>query len=305
MKKVGISSTLATFKHRIERLYLKKYRIQLSQQPLDGKIHFEFAQAAFKLGLNDLAFAELRNAEYLNFDLNKVKSLNNKINRSLRDLTKLDVNQYQRFYILQSHLNKILQKKESILDIGGGHGILAQYMSGNQYFLVEPSVNGISGLKLPFGDNCFDAVVTCHVLEHIAPDDRNLFIDELVRVASKNVLIFNPFKNSDLDETERLQLILEVTKAPWAEEHLKYGLPKLEEITDYLSTQGLLFTLKEYGDIYASIATVFMSYFAEKIDGHKLLKINQHLNQNYDQMGHSKYPTNIMIVIATDNKKRH
>jgi len=75
----------------------------------------------------------------------------------------------------------------------------------------------------------------------------------------------------------------------------------MNEITDYLSSQGLSFTIKEYGDIYASIATVFMSYFAQKVSNVDLVKINQHLNRKYDQLGHSKYPTNIMIVITQTN----
>jgi ubiquinone/menaquinone biosynthesis C-methylase UbiE len=278
--------------------FLRKYRIRLSKKPLDGVTHYDFAGTAIKFGLFDLANAELKSTEFLGFDCNKITMLNNKIKRALTDLTELDVNQYQRFKVLQTHLNKLLKNGESILDIGGGHGILSQFMPDNRYFLVEPSANGISGLKLPFSDNSFDAVVTCHVLEHIAADERPMFINELVRVAKKNVLIFNPFKNKELDEFERLQLILEVTKATWAKEHIECGLPSIEEIADYLSSQSLSFTIKEYGDLYASVATVFMSYFAGKTNKDALLKINQHLNIKYDQMSSSKYPTNIMIEIT-------
>lgn len=298
MNIIDIGSIPRKLRYRLGQLYFKKYLDQLSAKPLTGEIHFNFAKAAHKFGLSDLAHAELKSAEYLGFDHNNFKSLNNKIKKSLQDLTKLDVNQYQRFKILQLHLNKLLKRDESILDIGGGHGILSQFMPYNKYFLVEPSVNGISGLKLPFTKNSFNAVVTCHVLEHIEADDRTLFIDELVRVAKKYVLIFNPFKNKELDEIERLQLIFEMTKASWAEEHMKCGLPKLDQIIDYLSSQGLHFTIEEYGDIYASVATVFMSYFAGKVNKSALFKINQHLNIKYNQMGHSNYPTNIMIVIT-------
>ena len=185
-------------KRRLGLRILHKYRISLSEKPLDGVIHYNFAREAISFGLYNIANAELRNAEYLGVAQDKISSLNNKIRASLSELTKLDVNQYQRFIILQTHLQKLLKAGDSILDIGGGHGILSQFVPDNRYFLIEPSVNGISGLKLPFPDNSFDAVVTCHVLEHINVDDRPLFINELVRVAKKMYLFLTHLKIMNL-----------------------------------------------------------------------------------------------------------
>jgi len=99
---------------------------------------------------------------------------------------------------------------------------------------------------------------------------------------------------------ERLNLILEVTNATWAKEHIECGLPCIEEITEYLSSQHLSFITKEYGNIYSTIATIFMSYFSEKVHSDALVKINRHLNQKYNQLDSSRYPVNIMIVITKD-----
>lgn len=297
MMKIINFKNLKLLPQKINLRRLRKYRPQLSRQPLNAEIHYNSANVANKLGQYNLSHAELRSSEYLGLNSEKIKTLTNKNRKQLGDLIELDVNQYQRFVILQTHLNELLKNGDSILDVGGGHGILSQFMPDNRYFLVEPSINGVSGLKLPFPDNSFNAVVACHVLEHVAANDRPMFINELIRVSRKNVLIFNPFKNEHLDEMERLKLILDVTKAAWAKEHIECGLPAIEEITDYLSSQHLPFTTKEYGNIYSAVATIFMSYFSEKLYAHDLIKINRHLNQRYDQLDSSKYPVNIMIVI--------
>ncbi len=283
---------------KIKAQHLRKFSALLSINPLNAEVHYYFSQAANKLGLYNLSNAELKCAEYLGLDSSEVLALNIKNGARLTELDELDVNQYQRFVVLQTHINKLLKSGDSILDIGGGHGILSQFLPNNRYFLVEPSINGISGLKLPFSDNSFDVVVACHVLEHVEEGSRSIFINEMLRVSKKHVLIFNPFKNELLDEMERMQLIFNLTKMAWVKEHIECGLPTVEEITGYLSSLRLSFVVKGYGDIYASVASVFMAYYAEKLCRDDFVKVKRHLNQKYDQLSSSKYPVNIMIEIT-------
>lgn len=278
--------------------YLMKYQEIISKTPLESVNHFYFARDAFKRGFYNLANAELKCAEFLGHEKSDIEQIRKENNQQLPALDVLDVNQFQRFTVLKSYLDRLTNKGDSILDIGGGHGILSRFMPEHDYFLIEPSVNGISGLELPFNDNTFDVVVTCHVLEHIPQDQRERFIDELVRVARKSVLIFNPFKIKELDEVSRLELVLDITGAEWAKEHLECGFPYIEETTNYIKSKDLQFNVDAFGDIYTATATVFMSYFASKVNPEALEKINRHLNVNYDQLNRSDYPTNYMIEIT-------
>jgi len=287
-----------TFKKKFGFSGLGQYRLALAESPLDGNIHYDFSKAAARFGQYNLALSELKSAEFLGYDATKIAALKKIIEGNLSDCTELDVNQYQRFKVLQFHLKPLLKDGGSVLDIGGGHGILSQFIPTTDYFLIEPAVNGISGEELPFSDNSFDVVVTCHVLEHIPANKRSEFINELLRVAKHKVLIFNPFKSLELDDKKRMELVLDVTNASWAREHLECGLPEVKDVCDYISSRGLSCTVHGYGDIYAATSTIFMSYFAGKRQLHNLKKINKHLNQSYDQLQKSRYPTNIMIEVT-------
>ena len=109
-----------------------------------------------------------------------------------------------------------------MLDVGGGEGLLAQFLDEAkfEYCLAEPTVNGISGIALPFAPKSFDIVVSCHVLEHIPIDDRVVFLDNLVNQARKAVVFLNPFEVPKTHVTERLKLLISITGADWAKEHL-------------------------------------------------------------------------------------
>jgi len=95
------------------------------------------------------------------------------------------------------------------------------------------NVNGISGIDLPFKDKSFDVVVSCHVLEHIPVKDRDVFLDQLCAKAKKSVILHNPFKVDGVDETERLQLHIDIIDAWWAKEHLECSLPSVESIKEF------------------------------------------------------------------------
>lgn len=153
--------------------------------------------------------------------------------------------------------------RPSVLDVGGGRGDLSLYLEDCPYLLAEPGINGLSGLQLPFADDSFDCVVSCHVYEHIPPEQRPLFLDELARVARSKVIMLNPFWIERNDLVERsLQLVYDYSQAGWAKEHLECGMPKVEEVTEWAQRHGHACRVTPNGNKPLTVAMVFVQLMA-------------------------------------------
>ncbi len=95
-------------------------------------------------------------------------------------------------------------QKGEILDVGGGVKGLNRFVKNKVVVtnLAEGEVLA-DGRALPFADNSF-AVVTCmDVLEHIPPQDRGKFINQLKRVAQKMVVLSFPIGTKEHFEAEK------------------------------------------------------------------------------------------------------
>lgn len=186
-------------------------------------------------------------------------------------------NDYNMQFRLRSMADAINQRfpeqLPSVLDVGGGRGDLSHYLHGHRYFLVEPSINGISGLALPFPDNSFDCVVSSHVYEHIVQDQRIAFLDELSRVAKHSVLMLNPFwiEQNDL-VVSSLESIYAFSQASWAIEHLECGMPKIDEVCQWATQRGYDCKYQPNGNKPLTIAMVFVQLLAERQGQHELLR---------------------------------
>jgi SAM-dependent methyltransferase len=275
----------------------KKQEISLESlkvDPLNSKLHFDLANKYFENGNYYSALAELKTAEYLGLDKTEIRNIEPIFKAKIPDLIGMNHNQYFRFKTLSSEIYKnvsSLSEKPTILDIGGGNGELASFIPDYRYCLVEPTVNGINGLKLPFKNESFDLVVSCHVLEHIPIIDREKFLDQLLSKSRKGVILLNPIHIEQTLPNERMQLFIDITNASWAKEHLECSLPTVDSIKEYANKRNIKCHYAPNGTMTTSMALVFFDYLSAHLDKDKYKRINEFFNTKYlDILDSEEFP---------------
>lgn len=235
----------------------------LSTHLISPEYHLQLAKKAISDGEYVTAYAELKSAIFLGLNSLLVSDDMKYIEEMLPSVTKLEHNKYYRLnYLANTVLNIAGTERISCLDVGGGDGSLSLFLKEHHYMLAEPSINNITGTKLPFVDKTFDIVVASHVLEHIVIEERNIFIDELIAKARRAVIILNPFHLDGLDFESEMRLIIKITNVQWAKEHLECSLPRLESIYEYAKDRGLELLIKPVQSASMAFALVFLEYFA-------------------------------------------
>jgi len=92
---------------------------------------------------------------------------------------------------------------------------------------------------LPFRDKSVDAVISLDTLEHVPREFRQLFIDELARIARRYVIIGFPEGNAAERHDAAMEeyFVRQNTEAhKFFVEHREYRIPKLEDLPIYFMT---------------------------------------------------------------------
>jgi len=279
---------------------------RLTKDPLNALLHLQYAIHSLKNNQLYLSFAELKTAEFLGIDGIDIQEFKNVLLSSMPQSEIMNHNQYFRFKSLASELNYRSENNNfTVLDVGGGMGELASFIPEASYCLAEPTVNGISGTSLPFIDHSFDYVVSCHVLEHIPVEDRRLFLDQLLSKSKYGLVLLNPFNIDGTHVDDRLKLVIEVTGAEWAKEHLECTLPRIEDIEDYAKDKQLQVSIKSNGTLTTALALVFVDHFAEKCASKSdWEKVNKFFNMQFDAnvLNSDRYPIGYLVYLSWPEK---
>lgn len=279
----------------------RRLQERIAEDPLNPETHLQYAIAAAKDRMPYLAYAELKTAAFLGADSALVERYAGAFQSALPDPTNMNHNQYSRFAALAAEIRaRSGAEGASVLDVGGGQGQLAAFIPNAAYCLAEPSVNGISGIELPFPDRSFDYVVSCHVLEHIPPESRDPFLNQLVAKARRGVILLNPFRVPGTYVRERLELFIDVTGAQWAQEHLDCSLPTVDDVRAYAERHGLEFSARPNGTLTVSAAFVFVDHFAHHAGRRdEWNKVNAFFNRNFTSLLDSaEYPNAYLVYLG-------
>jgi hypothetical protein len=158
-------------------------------------------------------------------------------------LIQLPFDQYQRYRDVREVVDRLREGSVHwrLLDVGGGE---AEYLPALDFFPNDfvvvadlhalPFQNYIrfDGRRLPFADDAFDVVFSCDTFEHVPPGNRQNFLQEMFRVASRYVVLVAPF-HSRLNELAE-QFVQDVFTAECGKpnqallEHVENGLPDTE-----------------------------------------------------------------------------
>ena len=272
---------------------------RIARDPADAAAHADYAALALQHGKGFLAHAQARNAEWLTPTATNSGRVRIAA-QALPPLSGLGHNAYHRLQALARILREEgLGPTSTVLDVGGGDGELAAFLSPASYFLADPVANGIAATDLPASIGPFDYVVSCHVLEHVEPAARSAFLDALIERAGDAVVLLNPFHLDAAGEQERLRLVIEITDAEWAKEHLQCSLPHLAEIERYALEQGLECTMQPVGALTTTLAHVFVEFFAGSAGmSSELQRINRFFNETLCEAEYSeRYPTGFAVVL--------
>ena len=137
-------------------------------------------------------------------------------------------------YCRHKRMAELITGKGTILDVGGSLKELRHFV--NHPITTVDVIGGdviYQGNDLPFKENSFDIVVSLDTIEHVPAENRPQFLSEALRVAKKQVIIAAPMGTLAHQQAEK-DLAKLHPEDRYLQEHIKYGLPTLVDIKDWV-----------------------------------------------------------------------
>ena len=160
-------------------------------------------------------------------------------------------------------LRSSLPSGGSVLDVGGGRGLLAPLLADYRYCIADPKLNEVAlGKGVSLGRK-FDAVVCCHVVEHIPESEKNDFLDALWEHAESELILIGPIDRFD-HSNEVPKFLYDMTGSEWAREHAECGKPTVSFFEEFALSRSLDCSVEYTGNSPAQYWMVLARHFARQ-----------------------------------------
>lgn len=198
------------------------------------------------------------------------------------------------------------EEKLKILDVGGfrvdadnrGELLLREFLPQHEIValdMMEAAAHGYvrgDGTQLPFKDKSFDVVVTSDVYEHVPPEERELFIDNLLRVSAGYVVLGAPFysERTALAESIVYEYVRKVLHARQEQlkEHIENNLPDPVQLQEMLDKREVVFTLFNSGNLNGWLTMMLVEHYLMSIPETDTLRtqLNRYYNTSFFESDH-------------------
>jgi len=179
-----------------------------------------------------------------------------------------------RYLPVASEIKKRKLQDSKILEIGSGSLGIVPYLKKNidglDIDFSGPQTKMLKKIRgkadsIPFRKNSYDVSISVDVIEHLDPAIREKAIYELLRVAKKlAVLVVPEGENAQNQDKKLYTRYVRIFKRPhpFLEEHVKYGLPKKEDLLVSIDRSSRLLNkkvkVKSYPNLNLFIRNILM-----------------------------------------------
>ena len=160
-----------------------------------------------------------------------------------------------------------VETSQSILDVGGFDGALALFLPQYDIDVLDPITTGGTGLSITTVP--YDAVVSIDAIEHVAPEDRQSFLEQLCKAARHSCFI----NFSGRHTTAAQQLIFALTNNPLVKEHVEWQLPDVDYVKQHLESSGFIVETKGH----SSLSQWISQYLLQSVAPDLAAKTNRYL----------------------------
>ncbi|MBI4378642.1 MAG: glycosyltransferase family 2 protein [Nitrospinae bacterium] len=242
------------------------------------------------------------------------------------ELLNIPFDQYQRYRVLKDIVgiikNQIENRPLKILDVGG-HSMtmdgkpwlpIKSFLSDDKIWVLDVPQSLLSGYirgsgnHLPFKRLSFQIISCQDVLEHIPKEMREPFLENLSDMSSRFIILGGPLysENTVLAERILFEYIYKTMKGAHHQlrEHLENGLPRSEEIEEWLTSKQMRYCKIPSGYLnnwlLMNLVKVYIASLPESLNIHTM--IDRFFNLNFYESDQREPAYRYVYIIDKNGK---